>query len=38
MWFGERAVAEDLKANLLSGAHHLVDDRAAEKLTSVLAS
>lgn len=38
MWFGERAVAEDLKANLLSGAHHLVDDRAAEKLTAVLAS
>jgi hypothetical protein len=38
MWFGERAVAEDLKANLLSGSHHLVDDRAAEKLTSVLAS
>jgi len=34
-WFGERAVAEDLKANLLSGGYHLVRDVAVEPTTTM---
>jgi Chalcone isomerase-like len=35
MWFGERAVADDLKANLLNGSYHLVIETGSEQMKSV---
>jgi len=35
MWFGERAVADDLKVNLLNGSYHFVNDTRTEQVKSV---
>lgn len=35
MWFGEKAVGEELKANLLNGSHHLITDRTAKQVSHV---
>lgn len=34
MWFGEKAVAEDLKANLLKGSSHFEDEQPAHPVAS----